>query len=155
MKRFASIAALTAVMVAAVAYAARPGTEQQLVQQLNGQPVRLVMPDGGPWGIFTTYDAGTANNFACAPLTGMKNNIGATVVPNIIVVSPQQGINLCMMPSINGPRWDGGCNTVQRDINYGLPLAQVPQYLTPDTAATTVCAITDAGFLSLPIWWAQ
>jgi len=155
MKRATIIAALSAVMVAAVAYAARPGTEQQLIQQLNGQPVRVVMPDGGAWGIFTTFDGGAANNFACAPLTGLVNNVGGAVSANIVFLSPQAAYNVCVMPSVNGPAWDGGCNTLPRDINYGIPLATVPQYITPDNVATRICAVSDAGSISLPLWWAQ
>lgn len=153
MKR-ASLAAFAVLAVLALT-GARPGTEQQLVQQLNGQPVRPVMPDGGAWGIFTTYDAGPANNFGCAPLTGLRNNAGGTISPNLVLLSPQQGINICVAPSINAPMWDGGCNTLPRDYNYGVPLATVPQYITPDSAARSICAVTDAGFLSLPLWWAQ
>lgn len=155
MKRATIIAVLSAVMVAAVAYAARPGTEQQLVQQLNGQPVRVVMPDGGAWGIFTTFDGGTANNFACAPLTGLKNNVGANISANVVLMVPLAQYNVCVAPSVNAPMWDGGCNTIQRDYNYGLPLPTVPQYITPDSVATSICAVSDAGFISLPLWWAQ
>lgn len=153
MKR--ALAVATLLVVGVLTMAARPGSEQQLIQQLNGQPVRPVMPDGGAWGIFTTYDAGTLNNFACAPLTGLTNNVGAAVSPNVVLVVPTQQYNVCLAPSINAPMWDGGCNTVQRDFNYGVPLSPVPQYLTPDSVARTICAVSDAGFISLPLWWAQ
>lgn len=152
MRKLAIIAVLG---LGAATMAARPGNEAQLIQQLNGQPVRLVMPDGGPWGIFTTFDGGLANNTACAPLVGLRNNIGASVSGNVVFLSPQQAVNVCVQPSINGPYWDGGCNLSPRDLNYGLPLAAVPQYVTPDSAARTICAVGDAGFLSLPLWWAQ
>jgi hypothetical protein len=142
--------------LAALVMAARPGTEQQLVQQLNGQPIRVRMSDGGAWGIFTTYDAGTANNFACAPLTGLTNNVGASVSANVLVFIPLAQLNVCVMPSVNGPMWDGGCNTIPSDINYGWPVAaNVPQYITPDSVATRICAVSDAGFIQLPIGWAQ
>jgi hypothetical protein len=151
-----ALALVALLSLGALLMAARPGTEQQLVQQLNGQPVRPVMADGGPWGIFTTYDAGTANNFGCAPLTGLRNNVGASVSANVLVFIPLQPLNVCVMPSVNGPLWDGGCTTIPNDINYGWPVAAgVPQYITPDSVANTICVVSDAGFISLPIGWAQ
>lgn len=153
MRKLAIVAVL---VVGAATMAARPGTEQQLIQQLNGQPVRVVQPDGGPWGIFTTFDGGTANNRACVPVVGLRNNIGATVSANVIVLVPLVPVNVCIQPSVNSPYWDGGCNTLPQDLNYGWPLAaNVPQYMTPDSVATTICAVTDAGFLSVPLGWAQ
>lgn len=154
MKRVLAIIALLG--SGAAMMAARPGSEFQLVTQLNGQPIRVIMADGGPWGIFTTYDAGTANNFGCAPLTGLTNNVGAAVSANVLVFIPLAQLNVCVMPSVNGPLWDGGCNTLPTNINYGWPVAaNVPQYITPDSVATRICAVTDAGFIQLPIGWAQ
>lgn len=153
MKRLALVAAT---LLALAAWAARPGTEQQLVQQLNGQPVRPVMADGGAWGIFATYDAGTANSLGCAPLTGLTNNVGGAVTPNLIVFMPLAPLHICVMPSVNNPMWDGGCDFATRSRNYGMPVATgVPQYITPDSAATRICAVSDAGFVELPLWWAQ
>lgn len=136
--------------------AARPGNEHQLIQQLNGQPVRPVMADAGAWGIFATYDAGTANSLGCAPLTGLTNNKGVAIVPNVIVFVPLAPLHICIAPSVNAPLWDGGCNFLTRDRNYGWPVATgVPQYVTPDTTATHICAVSDAGFVELPLGWAQ
>jgi hypothetical protein len=148
---------ISAVLVAVpLLMAARPGTEQQLIQQLNGQPIRVIQADGGAWGIFTQFDGGTANNRACAPLTGLRNNVGATVSANVIMFVPLVPVNVCMAPSINSPLWDGGCNTLPQDMNYGWPLpVNVPQYMTPDGVATAICAVTDAGYLSVPLGWAQ
>ena len=135
--------------------AARPGNEAQLIQQLNGQPSRPVMPDGGAWGVFTIFDGGPLNNFACAPLTGLVNNVGGAISANVLLLSPLSQYNVCVQPSINGPLWDGGCNTIPTDPNYGVPLQAIPQYVTPDSAARTICAVSDAGSIQMPLWWAQ
>lgn len=146
---------ISAVAVVAL-MAARPGSEQQLVQQLNGQPSRWVMPDAGRSGVFTLYDAGTANNRGCMPLTGATNSAGASVSPNVLVFVPLVPVNVCIRPSVFSPVWDGGCTTLPQDENYGLPLpVGVPQYLTPDTSARSLCFVTDGGYLSVPVWTAQ
>lgn len=147
---------IVGIMIAGLALTgARPGNEATLIQQLNGQPVRVLMPDGGAWGIFTVFDGGAANAMGCAPLTGLTNNIGGAISANVVFLSPSSTVHVCVQPSINGPLWDGGCNPSPRDLNYGLPLATVPQYITPDSAARQICAYSDAGFVSLPLWWAQ
>jgi hypothetical protein len=147
---------VTLALVAGVTLAARPGTEQQLIQQLNGQPVRVKMADGGAWGIFTQYDGGSANSFGCAPMTGLTSNTGGAVSANVVVFVPLVPVNVCMMPSVNGRAWDGGCNAIPTDLNYGMPLTTgVPQYMTPDSVATSICAVSDAGFVSMPMMWAQ
>jgi hypothetical protein len=149
--------ALALLGLAALVMAARPGTEQQLVQQLNGQPARVFMPDGGAWGVFTEYDAGTTNNRGCMPLTGLVNNQGVSVQANVLVVVPLTPSNVCVVPSATNPWWDGGaCATNPRDPTYGIPLpVGVPQYITPDSLARYLCVVTDAGFVQLPAWWAQ
>ena len=143
--------------LAALVMAARPGNEFQLIQQLNGQPARVFMPDGGVWGVFTEYDAGTLNNRGCMPLTGITNNVGTAVQANVLVVVPLTPSNVCVVPSVVNPWWDGGaCATNPRDQNYGIPIpVGVPQYITPDSAARYLCVVTDAGFVQLPAWWAQ
>lgn len=154
MKRLIATAAL--VGAAVLFMAARPGNEFTLIQQLNGQPVRPTMPDGGAWGVFKTFDAGQANNTGCAPLTGLTNNVGGAISANVLVFSPLQPLNVCVVPSINNPAWDGGCWVSPGDINYGWPAAVgVPQYVTPDSAARQICFVGDAGSLAVPLWWAQ
>lgn len=153
MKRIA-LAVVT--LAAVVAWAGRPGNESQLVQQLNGQPSRWVMPDGGRSGVFTVYDAGTLNNRGCMALTPATNSVGGAVSPNVIVFVPLVPVNVCIRPSVFSPAWDGGCNTIPWDENYGVPLpVGVPQYMTPDNAATSLCAVTDGGFINLPVWTVQ
>ena len=140
------------VVLAALLMAARPGTEQQLVQQLNGQPSRFVMVDGGRSGIFET----SSTTARCMPLAGAKNQNNVAIVPNVLLLVPLTAGNLCVRPSVNDAPWDGGCNVIPHDENYGVPLAVgVPQYVTPDSRATHVCFAGDAGSISVPVWWAQ
>lgn len=160
MKRLILLAVL-AVPVAAVLMAARPGTEWQLVQQLNGQPVRWKVADAGMSGIFKTFDGGSANQFGCMPLFNAKAIINGTlsdVTPNVLLIQPKQDVFVCIRPAANSTAWDGGCNATVTDENYGVFMAaNVPQYVTPDSLATQkgyVCAVSDGG-LSIPIWWAQ
>lgn len=149
MKRLAIVIGLGLVAVATMA--ARPGTEQQLVQQLSGQPVRWVMPDGGKSGAFAA-----AASVACMPLTGARNAAGASIAPNVLLFVPLTAVNVCVQPSVVNPSWDGGCNVLPGDINYGWPLpAGVPQYITPDSVAHTLCFLTDAGSVVQPVGWAE
>lgn len=135
--------------------AARPGNEFNLVTQLNGQPSRWVLQDGGRSGVFTVFDAG-ANSYGCMDLTGATNSVGAAVSPNVIVVVPLMPVNVCVRPSVFSPAWDGGCNTIPTDENYGVPMqAGVPQYMTPDLAARALCVVSDAGFIVVPVWTVQ
>lgn len=142
--------------VGAALMAARPGSEFQLVTQLNGQPIRVRMADGGAWGVFTVSDGGAANSFGCAPITNLVNVVGGAVSANVLVFVPLQAMNFCVMPSAQAPLWDGGCSVVPTDINYGWPVAAgVPQYVTPDSVAQQICFTTDAGSITQPIGWAQ
>ena len=164
--------------LAALVMAARPGNEFQLIQQLNGQPVRWLLPDAGRSGIFSQYDAGTANNFGCVRITPAKTATQLPILPdgglspaedggppspvyqtinaNVLMLLPLTPVNVCLRPSVLSGVWDGGCNTLPTDENYGVPLAVgVPQYITPDSAATTLCAVTDAGYLAMPVWTVQ
>lgn len=145
MKKLLAVAAL------AVAFmAARPGNEFNLLTQLNGQPSRWVMPDGGRSGAFS------ATSSACMRLTPATNSVGAAVSPNVVVFIPLTAVNVCIRPSVFSPAWDGGCNTIPGDENYGVPLAAgVPQYFVPDNAATTLCAVSDAGTVVIPAWTVQ
>lgn len=161
MKRLFLITVLAA-PVAAVLMAARPGTEQQLVQQLNGQPSRFYQRDGGVSGIVTQFDGGAANDRGCMPLfdaTAMINGTRTPITPNVLLVQPIRDVNVCVRPSANSTAWDGGCNYIPTDENYGAFFAaKVPQYVTPDGLAAQkgyICAIGDAGSLNIPIWWAQ
>ncbi len=148
MKR--ALAIIAALAVVPVLMAARPGTEYQAVMQLNGQPTRWVMPDGGRSGVYA------AASTACMPLTGATNSVNGAVSANVLVMVPLVPINLCIRPSIGSPRWDGGCNITPTDENYGVPLpVGVPQYITPDNAATHLCAVSDAGSVTMSVWWAQ
>lgn len=150
MKRLLTLAA-----VAVFAMAARPGTEQQLIQQLNGQPTRWVLPDGGRSGVFTQFDGGAANNKGCMALTGATTS-SMSIAPNVLVFVPLVPVNMCERPSSYSTKWDGGCNTLPTDENYGVPLpVNVPQYTSPDSQATALCFVTDAGYLAVPVFFAQ
>lgn len=150
---------------AVLAMAARPGSEWQLVQQLNGQPTRWRMPDAGLSGMFAA-----SANVACMPLTGGTTGGGGrptkTVMPNVLVIVPLTPGNLCVRPSAASPFWDGGCHAYYPgDENQGVPLAPgVPQYITPDPlvtnpasnqAAAGLCFSGDAGSVVVPVWTVQ
>ena len=154
--------AVVAVLAGPLLLAARPGTEQQLVQQLNGQPTRWTMPDGGRSGMFA------ATNTACMPLTNATTIITGAAVrpikPNTLLVVPLTAGNLCVRPSAFSTFWDGGCNAYfPGDENYGVPLAPwVPQYITPDVMVTDttgspagLCFSGDAGSVVVPVWTVQ
>lgn len=143
------------VATADAATPSRPGSTLQLFQQLNGQPSRWIMPDGGMSGIF----AGTSGG--CMPVLGgtVQGPPGAGVwsfTPSTLLVVATGPINLCVRPSGPSQRWDGGCNTTDTDENFGVPLqANVPQYITIDPYSQTICAATDAGFVRMPVWATQ
>jgi hypothetical protein len=160
MKRIAIVAVFAA--VAAVTMAARPISELQLFTQLNGQPVRWRMPDGGQSGIFTVYDAGAANAMACALLSDAVQWTGATLAdggrattaltPNVLMLMPEVPVNICVRPQVDASGkalpWDGGCNGSTSDINAGVPWQPwVPFFTVPGERATHLCAFSDAGYL--------
>jgi hypothetical protein len=130
--------------------AARPGNEFQLATQLNGQPTRFTLADGGRSGLYA------ASGVACASLVGAKNNSGVAISPNVLLFVPETPTNLCVRPNSGSPRWDGGCNMITGDENYGVPTqAWVPSYIVPDVNATAVCGISDAGVVRGALWVVQ
>lgn len=154
MRRVLTVVALLG--LGALVMGARPGTEQQLIQQLNGQQTRWIMVDGGPSGVFTQFDGGVLNSYGCMFVNSGTTEGGVPIVPNVLVFVPLQPVNECMRPSVFAPLWDGGCNAAPRDMNYGVPLpVNVPQYLTPDSNTRSLCFVSDAGFLAVPVFFAQ
>jgi hypothetical protein len=166
MKR--ALAVVSLLGLAALVMAARPGTEQQLFVQLNGQPVRWALPDGGRSGAFTIYDAGTANGTACMALTrgtttcttyvlpdaGSSNQ--CPVTPNVLMMVPETPVNYTMRPAQASLYWDGGVNVIDTDENFGVPLQPyVPWFVVPDSAATSLCFASDAGYVRVPVWMMQ
>ncbi len=151
MKRLVIIAVLCA---GAAVMAARPGSEQELIQSLNGQQVRWKLPDGGAAGVFTVSDGGALNNAGCMPVTGGTYPGGVPAVPKVLVFIPLQALNVCMQPNVFAPvQWDGGCNTTPTDINYGVPVpVGVPQYVTPDSTMRQLCFVGDGGSLAVPVF---
>lgn len=160
MKRFSL--AVAAVVVVPLLMAARPGTEFDLVTQLNGQPTRWTMPDGGRSGMFS------ASNIACMPLTNATTIINGVAVrpikPNVLLIIPITAGNLCVRPNSTSTYWDGGCNAYYPgDENYGAPMAPgVPQYIVPDKMVTDttgsaagLCFSGDAGTVVVPVWTNQ
>lgn len=161
MKRALAVAAVVAAGLALSG--ARPGNEFALVQQLNGQPSRWVMPDGGRSGVYNA-----SGSTGCMPLTGAYvfgtpyrlpdagTSTSIPVSPNVLLFVPKVPGLLCVRPSTFAPSWDGGCNHSPSDENYGVPLAaNVPQYITPDSAARSLCFVTDAGAMSEAVWTVQ
>lgn len=184
MKKLVGVAARVSIVAwlasaAALLMAARPGNEFQLQTQLFGQPVRWTMPDGGRSGVFTAVsDGGLLNGTGCMPLYGAKTPTNLPLLPdgglvpkddggapdpvfnlisaNVLLVVPLVGVNVCIRPSANSPTWDGGCNATPTSENYGVPLpVGTPQYIVPDSNATSLCAVSDAGTVALPVWTVQ
>lgn len=158
MKRFAWV-----LLAVPVLMATRPGNEQQLVQQLNGQPSRFNMIDGGNSIVYVA-----SGSTACMPITGaytygtpmMQWDAGVSVNNprdvNVLMFVPPVPVLVCIRPSTLAPRWDGGCNHFPGDENMGVPLpAGVPQYITPDSAARSLCVVQDAGAIAMPVWTVQ
>lgn len=145
---------LLAVVALGVAFmAARPGTDLQLLTQLNGQPVRWQLPDAGPSGLYAA-----ASGLACAQLTG---SLPQPI--QVVMLMPDTPLNVCVRPasSTKAPapialQWDGGCNTIARDFNFGVPVQPyAPYYVVVDTAATQICATGDGGTVSGSLWLMQ
>lgn len=118
--------------------AARPPGPFSLELQRNGQAERWTMPDGGRSGLF----AGSGQ--ACAPL--------GTVTGSVLLIVPEGPVNLCMRPSSASPSWDGGCNTIDGDENFGVPLQPWVEKVVVVENATHVCAASDAGVVRVPLW---
>ncbi len=154
MRAVFSFAGLLAIGVALAA--ARPGSEQELIQALNGQQVRWLLPDGGPSGVFTVSDGGAANNMGCMPILGGTYPGGVPASPKVLVFVPLQPLNVCMQQNVFTPapgQWDGGCNTNPASINYGVPVpVGVPQYITPDSTMRQLCFVGDGGSLAVPVF---
>jgi hypothetical protein len=135
-------------MAAVVALmAVRPGTEFQLFQQLYGNPQRWVMSDGGASGIFVS------SGQACISLVTAASPLipGQTLM--FVAETPS---NVCVQKAQLGLPWDGGCNTTDTDVNFGVPIQPwVPQYIGPDNNATSICAASDGGSVRIPIWRMQ
>lgn len=161
MKTLSAVLAVAAVAFGSVVFplavpvvqAARPGTEQQLVQQLNGVPVRFVTADGGRSGVFSSGALG------CMPLAdagAIQGGVLKQFSPNVLLFVPKIAGNFCLRPSAQSQRWDGGCNFLPSDENYGVPVAAgVPQYMTPDQYTSHFCFITDAGSMAEAVWTVQ
>lgn len=151
MKRALAVAAVVAAGLALSG--ARPGDLFTLSQQLNGQPVRFVQADAGRSGVYSSGSTG------CMPLFDAGQIIGGSLKafsPNVLLFIPKVPGNLCLRPSSFSTSWDGGCNHIPSDENYGVPLpAFVPQYLTPDVRATHLCYVTDAGAMAEAVWTVQ
>lgn len=153
---------------AALVMAARPSpVSQQLDVQVAGQPVRWILPDAGRSGLFTELDGGILNNRACLPLLNGRVTVNPPILvdgganrvaytPNVIRLAPLVPINLCVRPAAESPIWDGGCNTLFVDENYGVPyVAGSIINITPESSATHICAVTDAGYLAVGVWGLQ
>lgn len=150
----AALAVIAATFAAVVLMAARPGDQFRLFTQLNGQPVRWTLPDGGFSGLYA------ASGIACMPLSGGTtiNGSGAAVsfTPSVVLLETSTASNVCFRPSQVSPKWDAGCNLTDTDENFGVPTqAFVPQYVVLDVAATQICAVSDAGTVRVSVWGVQ
>lgn len=150
-----ALAVIAALAVGTVLMAARPVSELQLFNQLNGQPTRWRLFDGGASGIFA---AGVSN---CFPFDGgVMTGSNDPYVPNVLMLVPQQPVNVCVRPQLNPSGaalpWDGGCNGNYGDINFGVQLQPfAPNYIVPHAKATHVCSASDAGAHQVPVWGMQ
>lgn len=151
MRRVLPAAALLGLAALALG-AVRPG-ELPMFQMLNGQPVRWIQTDGGPSGFFGTPPL-------CIPLANSGGASGVTA--QVIKLTPDVPINLCVRPALGGNlnqgeliAWDGGCNTINADINFGDPLQPwQPHYvlLKDDPLAAFICATGDGGTVRTPVF---
>lgn len=139
-------------VLAPLLLAARPGTEFNLVTQLNGQPTRWTLPDGGRSGVFSATTSGCMT--LSTPTTIINGTSTRAFVPNVLLIVPGTPGGLCIRPSTQSTYWDGGCTSYSpTDENFGVPMAVgVPQYIVPTTGATAICFHGDAGTVSVPIW---
>ena len=143
---------LLAVMVGLAALGAlavsRPGNEYLLLTLLNGQENRWGMSDGGVSGMYGTGQQ-------CMPLAGVPVSSNG-----VLEVMPTVPINLCMRSTalLQGPggtTWDGGCNAIAGDINFGVPLQPyVPKFVSIGTA-THLCQVSDGGTAATPVFALQ
>lgn len=135
MKRAIFIGALC--LCAALLMGARPSSEFGMLQQLNGEPQRWLMADGGPSGMF-------GPSMSCMPVLATG--------PRVLLLQPLNNTLVCIMPT------DGGCNATVTDENYGMFLpAQVDRYIVLDDyrvnslgtqmAVNAICSLPAAGSL--------
>lgn len=111
-------------------------TEFQMLRLLNGEEVRWVMTDGGRSGMYGT-------GLTCMPLAELP--AAANGVVELVTNSP---INLCERSTSlrDGRVWDGGCNTIAGDINFGLPVQPyIPKFIVLRSGTTHLCQATDGG----------
>ncbi len=145
-----ALAIIAALAGAVLLMAARPVSELQLMTQLNGQPIRWTLADGGPSGLFSQFDAGSLNSVACVPLVGTLN--GQAFTPNVIELLPEVPMNVCIRPMVglNGVAlpWDGGCSGATTGVNGGVAIQPwAPWFVVPHVNATHICAASDAGYV--------
>lgn len=134
---------ISAVAVAAL-MAARPGSEYSMLTLLNGEEVRWTMADGGQSGMFGTGQQ-------CMPVASLPAAANSTVE-----VVPTVPINLCERSTSAFPPWDGGCNTIAGDINFGVPLQPyVSKWILLRSSTTHLCQVTDAGTAVTPVFSMQ
>lgn len=131
--------------VFAIAFmAARPGNEYLLLLNLNGEEVRWVMADGGVSGM---YGSGQQ----CMPVAQLPAACNST-----IEVVPTAPINLCERSTSVGQGWDGGCNTIVGDMNFGIPLQPyVSKFIVLRSQTTHLCQAGDAGSVVTPVFGLQ
>lgn len=141
MKRI--LATIASLAIGVVLMAARPGSEFELLTRLNGQPALWVLPDAG------RSQLRASSGKACAALSGTDQR-GASFTPTVVMLVPEVPLNVCIQPHVmpNGVTqpWDGGCNTIVGDENYGVAIQPwQPFFFVPQPQATAVCAASDGG----------
>lgn len=152
MKRTAFIAVL--VCAGAALMAARPGSEFNLLTNLNGEEVRWVMVDGGPSGMYGTGQ----QCMPVAQLPAAANNV-VEVVPTVPIVLCEKSTSAYLLSSSGtslGYKWDGGCSGAIGDNNYGVPLQPwVSKFVVLRSSTTHLCQVTDGGTANTPVYSLQ
>lgn len=112
------------------AHAARPQNDTTLLLQLNGEPRRWIMSDGGLSGMF-------GSGLQCMPISG-----GET-----LLLQPSAEVHLCVNQLDAG--WDGGCNTTVTDLNYGAAFS-TDKYLSTQNTTKMICEVPTTGSANVP-----
>lgn len=112
--------------------APRPQNDTALLLQLNGEPRRWLMEDGGWSGMY-------GSGIQC-----MKIYSGDT-----LLLEPSAEIHLCMGQMDGG--WDGGCNTTVTDPNYGVTFS-TDKYLSTQNKTALICEVPTSGSANVPVF---
>lgn len=153
--KHAAIAVAAFIAAPLLMAAGRPGTELNLLTGLNGEEVRWTMFDGGQSGMY-------GSGLQCMPVADLP-----AAANGVVELQPLQPIVLCersttrlpVMAADGGvlvPRWDGGCNQIVGDPNFGVQLQpSAPKYVVLRADTTHLCQASDAGTANTAVFAVQ